>query len=771
MNSFLLVTILVLVATVSAQDCGTQGGNRPCTNGNCCSQYGFCGNTPAHCSPANKCQSQCSGSGTTPTPGPGTGGDVASIVTSSIFDQMLKYRNDPRCHANGFYSYSAFINAASNYNGFGTTGSVDDRKRELAAFFAQTSHETTGGWPTAPDGQFAWGYCFVREQDQTNNYCDSPAWPCPQSYFGRGPIQLSHNYNYGLFGRTINTDLINNPDLLATDPTISFRSAIWFWMTPQDNKPSSHAVITGSWSPSAADRSAGRISGYGVITNIINGGLECGKGQNDKVEDRIGFYRVSPIWFRNCKSCELSIVDYLLNTPLALQQIQLMAIPVQNINHSAFRSMFEKEKLSGNNFNDWFARLKLVLRVEKKMHVIEQPLPPAPEAGAEPNIVAQWTALYDAHTEIACLMLGSMTPELHRQFELHYPYDMIQELRSMFEKQAGVEKFDLIQSFHACKQEEGALSFEWAFTKDFVGFYEKGLPKKAETPQVMMIKSGKIQKANKKSLNAKGKNKGCAHPAKEMPATPLVRSVGHWKRMLCVSCELQKKEEVQVGSATQNLGLNAIADAGFKNDRVDTRVSILGYVFVLNGALVDLAKKRRAPSKVPLQWLGIVPTINEPLNMYCDNSAAVHYANEPGSRQYGFCGNTPAHCSPANKCQSQCSGSGTTPTPGPGTGGDVASIVTSSIFDQMLKWMALTEPDGQFAWGIASLEYTAADRSAGRISGYGVITNIINGGLECGKGQNDKVEDRIGFYRGYCSILGVSPGDNLDCYNQTPFNQ
>ncbi|GJS21660.1 hypothetical protein Tco_0567783 [Tanacetum coccineum] len=85
--------------------------------------------------------------------------------------------------------------------------------------------------------------------------------------------------------------------------------------------------------------------------------------------------------------------------------------------------------------------------VEKKMHVIELPLPPDPEAGAEHNICGQWTALYDAHTEIACLMLGSMTPELHRQFELHYPYDMVQELRSMFEKQAGVEKFDLIQSF------------------------------------------------------------------------------------------------------------------------------------------------------------------------------------------------------------------------------------------------------------------------------------------------------------------------------------
>ncbi|GJY56979.1 retrotransposon protein, putative, ty1-copia subclass [Tanacetum coccineum] len=48
-----------------------------------------------------------------------------------------------------------------------------------------------------------------------------------------------------------------------------------------------------------------------------------------------------------------------------------------------------------------------------------------------------------------------MTPELHRQFENSSPYDMIKELKSMFEKQAGVERFDLIQTFHACKQEEG----------------------------------------------------------------------------------------------------------------------------------------------------------------------------------------------------------------------------------------------------------------------------------------------------------------------------
>ncbi|GJT19193.1 retrotransposon protein, putative, ty1-copia subclass [Tanacetum coccineum] len=300
---------------------------------------------------------------------------------------------------------------------------------------------------------------------------------------------------------------------------------------------------------------------------------------------------------------------------------ETMALPAQNINHSAFRSMFDNEKLSGTNFNDWFARLKLVLRVEKKMHIIEQPLPPPPAPISEPNVVAEWTKQYDAHTEIACLMLGSMTPELHRQFELYYPYDMIQELRSMFEKQAGVEKFDLIQSFHACKQEEGKPVADYVLkmkgyveklerlgyvlpqditvglilnglTKDFAGFvsnykmhnmgktigeihamlmeYEKSLPKKAETPQVMMIKKGKIQKANKKSLKVKGKVIGKGKDkkvyvpkptnpkpiAKERPtkddACHHCKEVGHWKRNCPVYLAELLKKKKQVGDASSS---------------------------------------------------------------------------------------------------------------------------------------------------------------------------------------------------------------------------
>nr|GEY79957.1 hypothetical protein [Tanacetum cinerariifolium] len=211
-----------------------------------------------------------------------------------------------------------------------------------------------------------------------------------------------------------------------------------------------------------------------------------------------------------------------------------MANPVQNINHLAFMLMFEREKLSGNNFNDWFHQLKLVLRVEKKMHVIEQPILPAPAADSAVNMLIEWNAVYDAHNEVACLMLESMTPELHRQFKNYSPYEMLQNLRSMSEKQAGVDRFDLIQTFHDCKQEGEKLVSQYVLkimgyveqperlgyvlqqdlsvglilnglTSDFTGFvrnynmrnmgktigelhdllieYEKGLPKKAVTPQ------------------------------------------------------------------------------------------------------------------------------------------------------------------------------------------------------------------------------------------------------------------------------------------------
>ncbi|GKB81572.1 hypothetical protein Tco_0948467 [Tanacetum coccineum] len=70
------------------------------------------------------------------------------------------------------------------------------------------------------------------------------------------------------------------------------------------------------------------------------------------------------------------------------------------------RSMFE---ISGNNFNDWFRQFKMVLRVEWKLFVIEQPISLASPTDSE---YLRSGMRYMIHNEVTCLMLGSMTPEL-----------------------------------------------------------------------------------------------------------------------------------------------------------------------------------------------------------------------------------------------------------------------------------------------------------------------------------------------------------------------
>jgi basic endochitinase B len=97
--------------------------------------------------------------------------------------------------------------------------------------------------------------------------------------------------NYQQAGDAIGEDLVNNPDLVSSDAVVSFKTAIWFWMTAQSPKPSCHDVILGNWTPSSADAAAGRVPGYGAITNIINGAKDCGVGQNAANVDRIGYYK------------------------------------------------------------------------------------------------------------------------------------------------------------------------------------------------------------------------------------------------------------------------------------------------------------------------------------------------------------------------------------------------------------------------------------------------------------------------------------------------
>jgi predicted chitinase len=181
-----------------------------------------------------------------------------------------------------------------DYGNFCSEKDMKTNKKEMAAFFAQISHETRHG----QDGLYNDGLMYIHELNTSLTYVsDNDDYPAVKGkkYYGRGPMQLSYNGNYGYASDCIFGDkkvLLNNPDLVQTDPIVAFKTAIYFWMTPQGNKPSAHDVMIGKWQPSASDRAKGRTPGFGMTTNIINGEVECNKGDNmQSMNDRIGFYK------------------------------------------------------------------------------------------------------------------------------------------------------------------------------------------------------------------------------------------------------------------------------------------------------------------------------------------------------------------------------------------------------------------------------------------------------------------------------------------------
>jgi hypothetical protein len=124
---------------------------------------------------------------------------------------------------------------------------------------------------------------------------------------------------------------------------------------------------------------------------------------------------------------------------------------------SAFKTYFEREKLTGSeNFNEWYRSLRIVLRVTDQLEILKTPCPAEPTGeAATPAAKAIWKEAYKTHIDVACLMLGAMSPALQRQFESHFPMNMIDELRKLYEKPTNVEIYDIMESLHGCKQGDG----------------------------------------------------------------------------------------------------------------------------------------------------------------------------------------------------------------------------------------------------------------------------------------------------------------------------
>ncbi|KAJ9538795.1 hypothetical protein OSB04_031528 [Centaurea solstitialis] len=132
-----------------------------------------------------------------------------------------------------------------------------------------------------------------------------------------------------------------------------------------------------------------------------------------------------------------------------------MASTVTSTNNLSLRSILEKDKLTGPNFLDWERNLMIVLRHERKWYVLEEPLGEAPPANAPAAARNAHKKHSDDLLDVACLMLATMSPDLQAGLINTNAYDMIRQLRDMFQTQARTERYDATKAFNECKMVRG----------------------------------------------------------------------------------------------------------------------------------------------------------------------------------------------------------------------------------------------------------------------------------------------------------------------------
>ncbi len=220
---------------------------------------------------------------------------LSNIMTQSQYADILTQIEGPAPGTPDAdaYDYGSLTKAVDHYQAFDSSSKLQNIL-ELSAYLANAAHET---------GEFKYmteSYC-TNGQGKPNNPLSAN---CRQSYgctsdgskcfYGRGALQLSHDYNYQAYSTAENNEAAQDPDILLPSTVVSdgqnllFDSALWFWTTSKGQAGTSTIpnYFTGTADPATFTKN----DPMGQSIRIINGGIECYPGDVE-ANHRISLYK------------------------------------------------------------------------------------------------------------------------------------------------------------------------------------------------------------------------------------------------------------------------------------------------------------------------------------------------------------------------------------------------------------------------------------------------------------------------------------------------
>ncbi|KAK8660207.1 hypothetical protein V6N13_051141 [Hibiscus sabdariffa] len=89
--------------------------------------------------------------------------------------------------------------------------------------------------------------------------------------------------------------------------------------------------------------------------------------------------------------------------------------------------------------------------MEKREYVIKEPVPNEPDANAPRADKDKFKKHIDDMLDVGFLMLATMTPKIQKQHEDMVAYEMIQNLKLIYERQARHERYETSKALFQCK--------------------------------------------------------------------------------------------------------------------------------------------------------------------------------------------------------------------------------------------------------------------------------------------------------------------------------
>eukprot|EP00804_Cyclotella_cryptica_P030588 CCRYP_020008-RB/>CCRYP_020008-RB protein AED:0.21 eAED:0.21 QI:160/0.5/0.66/1/0.5/0.66/3/0/1182 len=208
--------------------------------------------------------------------------DPCDLLTEEVFKTLAPQAVAP-------YTYAGFCEAVRHYNadhpseGVFNMGTERNQRMELAAFFGHALHESDEfkAGRTPPDGCS----CEYVKQVETTGILEGHM-RANDIFFGRGSIQLSHNFNYIRASATMtgsDETFCTQPEMLASIETYSWGVGLYLWMDRMSKEGlTCHVSVL-------------KDGDFGGALNIINGGSECPVKEDDvfyseAVKNRLDHY-------------------------------------------------------------------------------------------------------------------------------------------------------------------------------------------------------------------------------------------------------------------------------------------------------------------------------------------------------------------------------------------------------------------------------------------------------------------------------------------------